>query len=132
VTFKRQQGFTLIEMVVAFAILVLALTVLYGIFESTLSRSRHDARLSEGTLIAQSLLARAGTEWPLDTVTRRGEWEGGYAYELAQQEDAPIKGQVPFTLPTIKVTASVTWSEMAGRRTVAVSTLKFLPRERHE
>jgi general secretion pathway protein I len=125
----RQRGFTLIEMVIAFAILSLSLGVLYGAFEATLSRSRHDARLSEGILLAQSVLARAGSEWAFGNDTRTGEW-GGFSYELVQQPVPPPAGQAPFTLPTIKLTASVTWPEIAGRRTIVLSTLKLWSRER--
>jgi general secretion pathway protein I len=124
---RRSHGFTLIEMVIALAILGLTLSVLYGAFESALSRSRHDARLSEGTLIAQSLLARAGTEWPLTDGTTRGEWNA-YTYELTQQTVSPPLGQPVYTQPTVRVTASVNWTEFAGHRDVTLSTLKLAPR----
>jgi general secretion pathway protein I len=128
-TMRRQRGFTLIEMVIAFAILGIALTVLFGAFESSLTRSRHDAHLNEGTLIAQSLLDRIGTEWPLGTPSRAGEWEG-YSYQVDQQPTLPDDGQASYTLPTVKVTASVSWPESAEKRTIIISTLKLLPRVR--
>jgi general secretion pathway protein I len=113
-------------MVIAFAILAITLTALYGTFESALLRSRQNAHLSEATLLAQSLLARAGSDWPLADGTQVGEWNG-YGYELAQQTTSTAAGQPPQTLPTILVTASITWPEVAGKRTIAVSTLKLLP-----
>jgi general secretion pathway protein I len=122
----HQHGFTLIEMVIAFAILGITLTVLFGVFQNALSRTRHDARLSEGTLLARSLLARAGSEWPLADGTREGSW-GGYEYELIEQTVVAPPGQPPYTLPTIRVSASVTWVERAGRRALSLSTLKLLP-----
>ena len=64
-TARRDAGFTLIEMVIAFAILGLSLSALYATFQSALSRTRHDAHLSEATMLARSVLARAGTEWPM-------------------------------------------------------------------
>lgn len=123
---RPSQGFTLIEMVVAFAILGIALTTLYATFESALSRIRHDAQMSEGILLAQSLLARAGSEWPLAEGVRHGDWQS-YRYELAEQAVAALDGQPPYTLPAIRVTASVSWVESAGKRTIALSTLKLLP-----
>jgi general secretion pathway protein I len=122
----RTRGFTLIEMVIAFAILAVTLAALYSTFETALSRSRHDARLSEAILLAQSLLARAGTEWPLANGNERGAWNS-YTYQVSEQTVASIAGQRLRTLPTIRVTASVTWAESAGRRNIALSTLKFLP-----
>jgi general secretion pathway protein I len=122
----RSRGFTLIEMVVAFAILALTLTTLYGAFANALARSRHDLELSEGTLLAESLLARAGSECPLTEETRSGAWHA-YAYELTARPVPPEPGARPPTLPTVRVTAAVTWSDGAGARQIALSTLKFLP-----
>jgi general secretion pathway protein I len=121
---RRSQGFTLIEMMVAFAILAVALGVLYSAFENSLSRLRHDAHLQEGILLAQSVLARAGTEWPL--ATTRGEWDA-YTYEVTQERDNPPEGQPLYTQPVVRVTAAVSWMESAGRREVTLSTLKFQP-----
>lgn len=121
------RGFTLIEMVVAFAILGISLTVLFDAFETSLARTRHDTRLSEGTLFAQSVLARAGTEFPLDGAVHSGQWQE-FAYELSDRPIAPPQEQRVNTIATTLVTASVTWHELAGNRTIALSTLKFLPR----
>jgi general secretion pathway protein I len=120
------QGFTLVEMVVAFAILGLSLTALYSAFESALVRAGHDGRLNEGTLIAQSLLARASFEWPLQDGVRSGDWNG-FAYEIAEQTVAAPSGEQPYTVPTIQVTASVSWPEAAGMRHIAMSTRQFRP-----
>jgi general secretion pathway protein I len=122
----RAAGFTLIEMVVAFAILGLSLSALYATFQSALSRTQHDAHLSEATLLARSILARAGTEWPLTEGDSHGQWSG-YAYELSEHKIAAPMNELPFTLPTIEITATVTWPEFAGKRTVSLSTLKLQP-----
>src|SRR5450432_4058180 len=111
---RRAGGFTLIEMVIAFAILSLSLSALYATLQNSLSRTRHDAHLSEATLLARSLLARAGTEWALIEGSSQGEWNE-YAYELAEHKSVAPPNQPPITLPTIQVTASVTWSEAAGK-----------------
>jgi hypothetical protein len=76
--------------------------------------------------LAQSLLARAGSEWPLAEGPRSGVWNA-YSYELTQQVVAPDPGARPPTLPTVRVTAAVTWTDGAGARRIALSTLKFLP-----
>jgi general secretion pathway protein I len=119
-------GFTLIEMVIAFAILGLSLSALYATFQSSLSRTGHDAHLSEATLIARSLLARAGTEWPLTEGSSQGEWSE-YAYKLTENKSAAPANEPPFTVPTVRVTATVTWSEFAGKRSFSLSTLKLQP-----
>jgi general secretion pathway protein I len=119
-------GFTLIEMVIAFAILGLSLSALYATFQSALQRTGHDAHLSQATLLARSLLARAGTEWPLTEGSSQGEWSD-YAYELSEHKSVAPPNEVPFTVPAVQVTATVTWVEFAGNRSFSLSTLKLQP-----
>jgi general secretion pathway protein I len=123
-TGKTAKGFTLIEMVVAFAILGLSLSVLYASFQGALSRSLHDSRSSEATLVARSLLARGGTEWPLSKGTVRGE-SHGFNYEVAVQLVSPPNSEKDYTVPYFEVIATVSWMEFAGLRTISLSTLKF-------
>jgi general secretion pathway protein I len=123
---RTASGFTLIEMVIAFAILGLSLSALYATFQSALSRTGHDARLSEATLLARSILARAGTEWPLSEGSSQGEWSE-FAYELDEHKQVAPANEVPFTLPVVKVTATVTWAEFSGKRSFSLSTLKLQP-----
>lgn len=74
---KRQRGYSLIEVIVAFALLALALTLLLG----TLSGAARQVRASQlqtlASLHAQSLLAAQGVETPLQPGTRSGVFEDG-------------------------------------------------------
>jgi general secretion pathway protein I len=126
-TRRRTGGFTLIEVVISLAILGLSLGALYGSFENVLLRARHDAHLTEGTLIAQSLLSRAGLELQVSPGKLRGEWDG-YIYEVTLTPVSPPASQPQYTVPTAKVSAKVMWTEGARSRDVTLSTLKFLPK----
>jgi general secretion pathway protein I len=119
------RGFTLIEVVIAFAILALSLAALYGAFESALARARRDAHFSEGTLIAQSLLARAGSEFPYAQANYRGEWNS-YTYELTQEMVSQPARPSAFTQPTVRVTARVSWTAGTGSHDIEISTLKLV------
>jgi general secretion pathway protein I len=122
----RTAGFTLIEMVIAFAILGLSLSALYAAFQSALSRTQHDAHLSEATLLARSILARAGTEWPLIEGSTHGQWSE-YSYELSGHMRAVSADEATFAPAAVEVTATVTWPEFAGKRHVSLSSLKLRP-----
>jgi general secretion pathway protein I len=126
-SYRRNRGFTLIEVIIAFAILGMTLSTLYGVFSTTLARARHEARLNEAVSVSQSLLSRAGVEWPLTESPVRGELNG-YDYEVTQEVVNAPAGQPALTQPIVRVTASVAWSDPAGQRNVSISTLKLLSR----
>ena len=71
------RGYTLIEVIVAFALLALALTVLLG----SLSNAARQVHWADGagraTLYAQSLLDQAGVGEPLKPGSRDGTFEDG-------------------------------------------------------
>jgi general secretion pathway protein I len=56
---RTDEGFTLIEVVVALAILGMALTLLFAIFSQSLSRERKNEIRGQERALAQSLLQRA-------------------------------------------------------------------------
>ncbi len=57
---RRQHGFTLLEVIVAFALLALALSLLLGSLSGASRQVRDSADSSRATLHAQSLLAQLG------------------------------------------------------------------------
>ncbi len=74
---KRQQGFSLIEVIVAFALLALAATLLLGSLSGAARQVSVAENQGRAALHAQSLLASAGVDAPLSEGTRQGEWEQG-------------------------------------------------------
>jgi general secretion pathway protein I len=123
----RQVGFTLIEMVIAFAIAGLSLSVLFAAFAGALDRIRHNVRMTEGTLIAQSLLARAETEIPVTEGVVTGDWMD-YHFELTQVRLGAPVGEPAYTQPAERVTATVSWPVRSGTQQLALATLKLIPK----
>ena len=74
---KRQDGFSLIEVIVAFALLAGALTLLLGTLSGAARQVRDSQLHSRAALYAQSLLAVQGVEAPLQTGHRDGAFEDG-------------------------------------------------------
>jgi len=122
-TSRRVRGFTLIETTIALAILAFSLGSLFEIFEGAIVRARHDTALRESTLIAQSLLARAGTEVSAEESPIQGSWNL-YTYELrAESNDAAETS-------TQKWVATVMWDGSTSRQSISISTLKVLRKAR--
>lgn len=74
---KQQRGYSLIEVIVAFALLALAMTLLLGSLSGAARQVRMADAQGRAALHAQSLLAVAGIEAPLAAGRRQGEWEQG-------------------------------------------------------
>jgi len=94
---RRARGFTLLEVIVAFALLGLALTLLLGSLSGG-ARQVRDAELrTRAVLHAQSLLAAVGVEAPVQVGSQQGEWEQGrYHWQLQIQPwSEPRAGTLP-------------------------------------
>lgn len=112
---RNQSGFTLIETVIAFAILALALGVLYESFGWSLRRNAVIAGRETAWLTAQSVLAEVrGREW-IQPGERSGVTAQGLGWRcdikphaLKISEQSPIKA--------FEVTVDVSWGRRAAQR----------------
>ena len=79
----RQRGYTLIEVIVAFALLAAALTLLLGTLSGAARQVRGSADAGRAALYAQSLMSQVGVVEPLKPGTRNGNFEDGrYRWSL--------------------------------------------------
>jgi general secretion pathway protein I len=132
---KRQRGYSLLEVIVAFALLALALTLLLGSLSGA-ARQVHNADLrTRAMLHAQSLLAATGIEQPLQEGRSQGDWEDGrYRWELqvepyvdARASALPQAAPTTASGPTLaQLTLQVRWGEGNGER-LQWRSLRLLP-----
>jgi general secretion pathway protein I len=86
----RQQGYTLLEITVAFAILVVTMSALFESFSMSDTRAVKTANLERATSVAQSIRARAGKDLLL-TQPQSGIVENDCRWSL-QAEPLPRSG----------------------------------------
>ncbi len=80
---RRAGGFTLLEVLIAFALLAAAMTLLLGSLSGASRLVGQADQRSRAVLHAQSLLAVAGVEEPLQAGRQQGQWEQGrYRWSL--------------------------------------------------
>ncbi|MGH8031612.1 MAG: type II secretion system protein XpsI [Luteimonas sp.] len=80
---QNQSGYTLIEVIVAFALLALALTLLLGTLSGSAKQVRRSADAGQAALHAQSLLDQVGVGVALQPGRRDGDFEDGkYRWSL--------------------------------------------------
>ncbi|WP_045728423.1 prepilin-type N-terminal cleavage/methylation domain-containing protein [Xanthomonas sp. GPE 39] len=114
---RRQRGYTLIEVIVAFALLALALTLLLGSLSGAARQVQRADQLSRATLYAQSLLAVQGVEQPLQPGRTQGDFEQGrfhWTMDVMPYVDPrqPPDGAVVSGAPTLlQLNLQVRWGD---------------------
>ena len=117
----RQTGFSLLEMVVAIAILALALGALYQAASGATRNVRTDEKYAYGVELARSLLAQHARV-PQEGVSDRGETEGGFVWRVSTRSiDLQRTALARASLHTIEV--AVSWVDGSKRREVVLNSV---------
>lgn len=144
----REQGFSLLEVLVSFVILALTLTVLLRAYGTSVRNAGLAEQHLRAATIAESLLARLGRDVALQPGEASGEI-GAYRwhwliqpYELPPVAPFPVSNQAPKaeqqegegeqqgialrTLPeAFQVRLTLAWGAAARARSVTLSTLRI-------
>lgn len=130
------RGFTLIEVVVAFALLAFALTLLLGAMTRATSLVHRAEMAGRAALHAQSLLHQAGVGEPLVPGASEGTFEDGryrWSLQVAEWRDpdpavAAIADAVPLRDPgaprLLELELVVAWDEGGPRERLEVHSLR--------
>lgn len=126
-----QRGYTLVEVIVAFAVLALALVLLLGTLSGATRQVRGADDAGRAALHAQSLLAELGVSVPLQPGRRQGEFDGGdyrWALDMRPYRDPTLpEGQpvLPAAPQLLEIGLSVRWGERPGER-IEVRSLRLV------
>ena len=123
----RQSGYTLIEVLVAFMILALALTVLMRIFSGGLRNVSVSSDYAVATLIAESRLASAGIDMPLVPGEMSGTEGERFEWTVSVQDYEPWPGyrSAAKGVDAYRVTVTVEWPHGDNTRSVGLSTVRL-------
>src|SRR5690349_2571440 len=124
---RRQRGFTLIEVVVAFAILALSLGALYESFGGSLRRASMASQRDVAALRAESLLAEFRGSGGLAPQPRSGRDKNGYAWKVTTKP-YPAELAERSSWVADAVTVEVSWGNTAAR-SLKLETVELIRRE---
>jgi len=116
-------GFTLVEIIVALAILALSLNAILPAISDALWRTGEAEAQAEAASLARALLAQAGSAVALNDGAAAGQFDSGFRWRL---QVAPYGG-ADQTMPVraYKVVAEVSWDDARGERSIALTTLRL-------
>lgn len=124
---RRQRGFSLLEMVVAIAILGLALGALYQAASGATRNVRTSERYAYGVELARSLLEQYEIV-PAGGVNQTGETSGGFTWRAqSQPHQLPRQQAGDFQLHDIEVV--VAWFDGSKRKEVILNSVVEARRE---
>jgi general secretion pathway protein I len=126
---RRERGFTLLEVVIAFTLLAAVLAVVLRLFSEGASGTVRAERRTIAVLHAESKLAEI-----VATTSEPGEAKGKFAdsYQwtaTVQPRDEQRLGDLPPALVALQVTVTVTAPGEDAARGVSLDTIHLVPRK---
>lgn len=123
-------GFTLLEVLVAFAVLAVALGIAFEVFSTGLRGSRVAQSYTTATLVAESLLDGVGIDTELSEGETGGVFANGYRWRVDIRPHQ--RGQEGFDDPNLplalEVRVTVTWNEARKTRSLQLVSLRLASR----
>ena len=129
---SSMRGYTLIEVIVAFALLAAALTLLLGTLSGAARQVRGSADAGRAALYAQSVMAQVGVGEVLKPGRTDGEFEDGrYRWALdVQRWNDPLKPANALDDPSapqlLEVRLGIEWGEGGPRERLLLRTLRLM------
>jgi general secretion pathway protein I len=122
---RKAAGFTLIEVVVALAILAISFGILLRLFSNNLRRTSQTEAEVIASSLGRSLLARVGTDGAIADGETSGVFTNGFRWHLRITPYGDAQDWVAWSMSAHQVLAQVTWSDSNQRRSVSFETLRL-------
>jgi general secretion pathway protein I len=122
----REDGFTLVEMIVALAILGIALATLFAAFAQGLERERLNRSQAKARWLAQTLLDGAHAGDRLSPGSTHGVTADGLSWTLTTAPYGTPEDRKAWAFAPARLTVQVAWAQDGHTHQLALSTLGIL------
>lgn len=125
---KKSRGISLVEVLVAFVILALSITVLLRIFSTGLTNAILSQQYVEAVVVAETQLSQAGLTDELPPSVLSGKSGGMFYWQTKVEPYSPWSDTDQTTMPVYAylVNVEVSWRERGKDRHISLTALKLL------
>jgi len=123
-----QDGFVLVETLVAFAVFALTMGVVLQIAADAARRTGQARSLSQANVALQSLLGRVGVDIPLEPGEPKGQFGDGLRWRLRIERFGEAADRQAWPVGAYSVAVEVSWRDGSQVHSVAATTLRLGPR----
>ncbi len=124
----RQSGFTLLEILVAFVVFVLAFSVVMEVITGAARNTIKSSRHTQIALLAQSKMDEVGVLEPIEEGTSSGRFDDGTHWELRITPfEAPYDNDTELVSPPVdlfRVDLILSWRDKNKARSAQFTTLR--------
>jgi len=127
---KKQQGFSLLEILVAFSILALSLGIILKIFSAGLQTASLAENYTLAVEIAESLRAKIGEEQKLalgESSGQENEYFNWTVQVTSMELDISPQLSPSLAAQIVQVKVIVSWGDENNPRSIDLTTLKLMP-----
>jgi general secretion pathway protein I len=133
---KRTRGFTLMEVVVALAVLGVGLIVIIELFSGGLRLGRVSGEYTRAVGYARVKMEDIALAREIKEGMEEGEFDKNYRWHLEVQKVNILPGEQPFdiTLPVdlYQIKLQVIWKSGSQERSAGIESMKVIKRTDHE
>ena len=126
---ENEAGFTLVEVVVALAILALSLAVLLNVISNGLRQTDRAKKMAQAGSLAQSLLSKLGTEVPIQEGLTSGEFPEGFRWRVRAERYGDAEDRQDWPVAGYTISIEILWGDASAERSIALNTLRLAPKE---
>ena len=124
---KSESGFTLIEMLVALAIVAISMAVLLNVIADNLERTRRARDETVAMSLVQSLLAQSSSGTPQPGVAT-GRFGNGFSWRLQTEPLAGAEERAAWPVDAVRIAATVSWRDGSETGSRTLSTIRVIPK----
>lgn len=126
---NSQRGFSLVEVLVAFMILAISLTVIFRIFSAGLRSSALSEDYARAVLVAQAQLSALAGGGVLDYGVTSGDWSGRFRWTrtIEPYQAWPEDRSLIAAVHAYRVTVDVDWERTGRTHRLTLSSMRLQP-----